>query len=155
VLLVKANRRLMLLATAVVLVASSSILRAVLLTTALCSRDIDGMSGGRAEEKDHSSSSTVPGVGAAGPGITGVAGKDETLRDANGSAESPLGGGAKADCWCAAGWGVPPGDGEVADAKAENVGFSTGLGAEIGFFALLFCVMVESSAGPGISSNIS
>ena len=58
----------MLFEAAVVRFASMSILRLVLLTTTLCSRDNAGVSVGRADEKFHSSSSLACGAAGAGAG---------------------------------------------------------------------------------------
>jgi hypothetical protein len=57
VLLEKAKVRVKGEGLAGVLLARSSILTPALLTTARCSRGTEGVSAGRAEEKDHSSSS--------------------------------------------------------------------------------------------------
>ena len=74
--------------------ACMSILRAVLLTTALCSFGCCGASGGSADEKDHSSSSLLAagaGAGAvcAGVGVAGFEEEDSDARAAKGSTAGP------------------------------------------------------------------
>lgn len=109
-LLLKANKRLMLLEVPVVRFASMSIFRPVLLTTARCSRGSAGASVGRADAKFHSSSSLAWDAGAAGAegagAGAGVAGfealekpvvKFEEERAAKGSAACA--GAANADDW--------------------------------------------------------
>lgn len=90
-LLLKAKCKLILLEAFVVRFASSSILRPVLLTTALCSVGSDGVSVGKADAKFHSSSS-------AGCGAAGLEGKPDAERAANGS-DACAAGGLNADCW--------------------------------------------------------
>lgn len=117
VLLLKANKRLMLLEEPVVRFASMSIFRAVLLITALCSRGSAGVSVGKADAKFHSSSSLAWDTGAAdadGAAVAGAAAgagagvagfevlekpvpKFEEERAAKGSAACA--GAANADCW--------------------------------------------------------
>lgn len=88
-LLLKANNRLMLFEALVVRFASKSILRAVLLTTALCSLGNAGVSVGSADEKFHSSSSAALGAGACAGGED----KLDDARAANGSEDGAAGGG--------------------------------------------------------------
>lgn len=87
----------MLLDTPVVRFASMSIFKLVLLTVALCSRGAAGMaSAGKAEEKDHSSSSCAAGLAIAA--VVGVAGLELNVGEARAAKGSTAGaGGAKAD----------------------------------------------------------
>lgn len=90
VLLLKANRRLILFDVAVVRFASRSILRLVLLTTTFCSRgSTAGASVGSADAKFHSSSSFACAA-------TGACGTFEEARAANGS-DAGAEGGLKAE----------------------------------------------------------
>jgi hypothetical protein len=119
----------------------------VLLTVVRCSLGWLGASGGRADEKDHSSSSLEAAFGA-----TGAVGFDEKLgepRLANGS-DAGCAGGLKADCWLVGGCGVPDCElgADVNEAKLEK---TDGVAVDIGPFALLCCVMDDSRAGPGMS----
>ena len=98
VLLVNANNKLRLLAEATVLFASMSILRFVLLTTVLCSLGNDGVSVGKAEEKDHSSSSLAASC-LGGIGVAGFELKEGEASAANGSFAAGFDGAAKTDCW--------------------------------------------------------
>ena len=81
VLLLKANKRLMLLEEPVVRFASMSTFRPVLLTKALCSRGSAGVSAGKADAKFHSSSSLACGAGAADAGGAAGAGAGAGVAD--------------------------------------------------------------------------
>lgn len=105
------------------LFAKHSIFRLVSLTEMRCSVGGLGVSGGSADENDHSSSSfAVPDAVA----FVEVGGGDVSdPRPANGSPGADCWdfcwGGAKADCCKLGGWGVPDCEmgGEVKEAKAE------------------------------------
>lgn len=121
VLFENANSRLMEGSLATVRLATMSIFKLVLLTTALCSLGSEGASGGSAEEKFHSSSSL------AATGWAGAAGLGESdASAANGSAAGDWEGGEKADL--AGGCGVADCD-PGAEAKEEK--FENGAGDDM------------------------
>ena len=133
------------------LTATMSTLSEVLDTTALCSLGWAGtVSGGSAEEKDHSSSSLLAAAGAgAGAGVDEA---ESEAREAKGSLDVVDGaaGAAKADAVYAGGLGVL--DWEAAgDANELKLLKEDGPGWGEGPLAVLCCVVEESSAGPGMS----
>lgn len=156
VLLVKENNRCN--GAGWTLRAAKSIFRVVLVTTTLCSLG-RAFSEGKAEEKDHSSSSlvTVGALGCAAAWGTGVAGlelNDPPPRIANGSEVAGLGGAAKADCMERGGCGVL--DDDVAELKAEKLE-KPGGGVDVADAAtraVLFWVTDDKSAGPGMSMYV-
>lgn len=78
--------------------------------------------------------------------------EEDVASAANGSADGALEGGANADCLYAGGCGVLDWEAEGAEVnveKEEKPG--GGVGVETGPLALLFCVIEDNKAGPGMS----
>lgn len=147
-MLEKAKTRFRALGEAGVLEAMKSMRTLVLLTVALCSLGLLGASGGRAEEKFHSSSS-LETVGAGGCGLE-VGFEETPPRRAKGSLAA-AGGGAKADCEGVWDWGRGVMDWEPGAEPKEGNWELEGVGLDV--LAVLFSVRDESSAGPGISDG--
>lgn len=136
------------------------------MTVTLCSAGSEGASGGSADENDHSSSSLFVGAAAgAGGGATAVIGlgvdglEEESWEDARAAKGSFVifcwgGGWEKADCCSKDGCGVDDCEIEGWETNPEKGEKGGGVGDETGPLpALLFWVIDDSNAGPGISER--
>lgn len=136
------------------------------MTVTLCSAGSEGASGGSADENDHSSSSAVVvAAGAGGAAIAGVADlgvdglEEESWADASAAKGSFVvfccgGGWENADCCSKDGCGVDDCEVEGWETKPEKGEKGGGVGDDTGPPpALLFWVMDDSKAGPGISRS--